>query len=93
MPINIYSEVDSRERIAWLCEDNWRLPDQVSVLEAWLNKNKTTMKNGRYIADIGFSVREDARGGGAAVSPEMMGTMAELGISLFLSEYPSIDWP
>ena len=38
---------------------------------------------------IGFTPREDALGGGAAIAPEMMRTMAELGMSLFLSEYPA----
>jgi hypothetical protein len=87
MPINIYSDDDSREKIALLCGDNWRLPDQVSELEMWLNENKM-MKPGRYIADIGFSIREDARGGGGVISSEMMRIMADLGISVFLSEYP-----
>jgi hypothetical protein len=90
MPINIYSaKPGSPDRIAWLCEGNWRLPDQAEALEAWLAENRATLKPGRYIADIGFAPREDALGGGAAISPEMMRTMADLGISLFLSEYPS----
>ena len=89
MPINIFSLDDSREKVAWLCDNNWRLPDQTEALEAWLSEHLATLKPGRYIADIGFTPREDALGGGAAISPEMMRTMADLGISLFLSEYPS----
>ena len=88
MPINIYRVDASRERVAWLCDDNWRLPDQVEVLDAWLIEMRDMLKPGRYVADVGFSPREDALGGGAALSPEMMRTMANLGISLFLSEYP-----
>lgn len=92
MPIKItYGPAGSNEEVAWLCDSNWRLPDQVSALEAWLNENKATLKTGRYGADVGFSVREDAFGGGAVISPEMMRTMADLGMSLFLSEYPSGD--
>ena len=88
MPINIYSqEPDSPDRIAWLCDGNWRLPDQAAALEAWLTEHRATLKPGRYIADIGFSLREDALGGGAAISPEMMRMMSDLGMSLFLSEY------
>ena len=86
MPIKIYSE-DHAEKLAWLCEGNWRLPDQVEALESWLTENRATIKSGRYVADIGFTLREDASGGGAAISPEMMRTMADLGMSLFLSEY------
>jgi len=88
MPINIYRNDDSPERVAWLCDDNWRLPDQAEALEAWLMEMRNMLKPGDYIADIGFSPREDASGGGAALSPEMMRTMADLGITLFLSEYP-----
>jgi hypothetical protein len=89
MPINIYSQdSDLADQLAWLCDDNWRLPDQVDALEAWLNQNKSRIPPGHYVADIGFTLRPDASGGGAALSPEMMRTMADLGMSLFLSEYP-----
>ena len=94
MPVNIYRvtpEGQKNERIAWLCDDNWRLPDQAEALEAWLAANRATLKPDEYVADIGFTQREDASGGGAAISPEMMRTMADLGMSLFLSEYPDGD--
>lgn len=93
MPVNIYRITSEggrkNERIAWLCEDCWRLPDQAEALEAWLMDNRAILKADDYVADIGFTPREDALGGGAAISPEMMRTMADLGISLFLSEYPA----
>lgn len=94
MPINIYRvtpEGQKNERIAWLCDGNWRLPDQAEALEAWLLEHCGTLKPDEYVADIGFAIREDASGGGAAILPEMMRTMADLGMSLFLSEYPSDD--
>ena len=66
MPINIYSqEPDAPDRVAWLCDDNWRLPDQAEALEAWLVENHATFKPGRYVADIGFTPREGALGGAA----------------------------
>ena len=58
------------------------------ALEIWLKENRSKIKGGQYVADIGFTLREDASGGGAAISPEMMRAMADLGMSLFLSEYP-----
>jgi hypothetical protein len=88
MPVNIYADDDSKTEVAWLCDDNWDLATQVSALEAWLQESKAKISPARYIADIGFSVRPDATGGGAAIAPEMMRCMADLGISLFLSEYP-----
>jgi len=94
MPVNIYRvtpEGQENERIAWLCDDNWRLPDQAEALEAWLLAHRATLKPDVYVADIGFTPREDASGGGAALPPEIMRTMADLGMSLFLSEYPRDD--
>jgi len=32
MPINIYKQ-DSTDKLAWLCEDIWDLPNQLSKLE------------------------------------------------------------
>jgi hypothetical protein len=90
MPISIYRDDDSRAEIAWLCDDDWSLPAQVTALEAWLTQSAAAVGGGHSIADIGFSIRADATGGGAAVSPEMMRRMADLGITLFLSEYPAI---
>ena len=92
MPVNIYRvtpEGQKNERIAWLCDDNWRLADQAEALERWLEANRTILKPDEYVADIGFTPRADALGGGAAIAPEMMRIMAELGMSLFLSEYPA----
>ncbi len=91
MPISIYSDDDSKAEVAWLCTDDWSLPSQVSALEAWLTQPERTVSAGRCIADIGFSVRAEATGGGAAISPEMMRRMADLGITLLLSEYPAIQ--
>lgn len=91
MPVNIYrvaTEDQQHERIAWLCDGNWRLPDQAEALKFWLTEHSSSLEPGVYIADIGFAPREDALGGGAAISPEMLRTMADLGMSLFLSEYP-----
>jgi hypothetical protein len=88
MPITVYADDDSKPEVAWLCENDWQLSSQISALDAWLGGSDAKIPKGRYIADIGFSVRPDAAGGGAAISPDMMRRMADLGISLFLSEYP-----
>ena len=91
MPIKIFCREDGAPEVAWLCDESWRLPEQADALEQWLRENRFTLKPGDYIADIGFSPREDALGSGAALSPESMRIMAELGITLFLSEYPTSD--
>ena len=87
MPISIYRDDDTRAEVAWLGDDDWGLASQINALEEWLARSAPAVDSGRYVADIGFSVRTDATGGGAAVSPEMMRRMADLGITLFLSEY------
>ncbi len=87
MPINIYS-VDSGERIAWLSEDNWTLPKQMGTLETWLRNHGKNVAPGSYVADIGFSIRKDASGGGAVLKPESMSIMGEIGMEVHFSEYP-----
>ena len=75
------------EEIAWLCDGNWRLPEQAEALAAWLAEHCATLNPGEYVADIGITSREDASGGGAAFAPETLRMMADLGMSLFISEY------
>ena len=87
MPIVIYSEEKSGDRLASLCEEEWELPKLIPALESWLSANHSRIKCGHYVADIGFAVREDAGGGGSALSPETMRIMAACGMWLFLSEY------
>src|SRR5437762_10806718 len=88
MPTKITTHGDAKPEVAWLCGDDWALPSQVLALEAWLGEHAATLGKGRYTADIGYSPRPGAGGGGAAISPLMMRTMADLGMTLFLSEYP-----
>lgn len=87
MPIVIYRTKQPTDKLACLCDDFWELPIQVSELEKWLDENKNKITPDDYIADIGFTQRGDACGGGAALSPESMGIMAEVGMWLYLSEY------
>lgn len=87
MPISIYSEAKRSKWSTYLCAKEWELPKQVPELEAWLKRNKKKLKPGRYVADIGFKVRKDAGGGGSALSPSTLRVMADLKMSLFLSEY------
>ena len=86
MPIKIALSENPEKEIAWLCGGEWRLPTQVAALEVWL-KRKRKMKAGDYYADLGFMAREDAGGGGSALTPAMMRKMADFGITLYLSEY------
>jgi hypothetical protein len=74
--------------IADLASGDWELPSQVDVLERWLVENEGKLSPSSYIADIGFSMRKNALGGGAILTVRAMSIMSKLGIKLYLSEYP-----
>lgn len=95
MPIKITDFTTAQEgekgkELDWLCDDNWRLPDQLEAFENWLTKNRS-LPIGVYAADIGFSPRDDAFGGGGVVSISSMEIMVSLGMELYLSEYPEAE--
>jgi hypothetical protein len=90
MPVNIYRvtpDGQKNERVAWLCGGEWELTPQSEALAAWLQGEGSRLEPARYVADIGFSWRRDACAGGPAFSPATLRQMAELGMSLFISEY------
>ncbi|CAM4241829.1 hypothetical protein [Pseudoalteromonas byunsanensis] len=64
MPIYIKVE-KSNERLAHLARESWDLPTQIIELETWLFENPLNLTPANYVADIGFSIRENACGGGA----------------------------
>jgi hypothetical protein len=88
MPINLYVDDKQRTNLAWLCDESWDLPEQIDALEKWVKNNSSSLKNGRFIADIGFSIRKNAGGGGAVLSSESMRLLANHEITIFFSEYP-----
>ncbi len=90
MPVNIYRVTpkgQKNERIAWLCAGEWRLTPQSEALAGWLHTEGVKLTPDRYVANIGFSWRRDAMSGGPAIPPETLRVMADLGMSLFISEY------
>ncbi len=89
MPINIYERKESSEELVWLCDDDWELPSQIDALEKWLIENQSKLDKSNYVADIGFDIRKDAFGGGGIISLEMMRILLDLGMEIYLSEYPS----
>lgn len=88
MPINIYIE-DTKEKIAWLCDNNWILIDQFNEFERWIIVNIKSLDPSRsYIADIGFSANGDARAGGPAFHIELMKLLIAYNVNVYISEYP-----
>ena len=93
MPIKITRE-PGNEELAWLCDDEWHLPEQLEALENWLVKEGSEIEKGYYAADIGYSPRPGAAGGGGKVSHRAMEIMLAVGMELYLSEYPEfVDEP
>ncbi len=90
MPIRIYND-ESQEEIAWLCDTDWELPNQISELQNWLNSDGINLPRGKYVADIGFDIRKDASGGGGVINSKMMKIMSDIGMEIYLSEYPNAE--
>ncbi|MEM9597878.1 MAG: hypothetical protein AAGD06_26660 [Acidobacteriota bacterium] len=92
MPISIREKTEQGpRRIDWLCDDEWNLIPQLEALGRWLRTQGAELKPGDYWADVGFSPRPGAAGGGGLVSLDMMRTLIEIGMSLYLSEYPPFE--
>ena len=96
MPINFidYSSAKEGERgkpLDGLCDNEWELPAQIETLERWLVQNKNKLPKGSYVADIGYSPRLGAAGGGAVLTTQAMSIMIDMGMELYLSEYPEFE--
>ena len=87
MPINIYKLDAKHTRVAWLCDDEWQLPKQITELRKWINRKKKK-EDYECIADVGFQCRKDAGGGGSALDSKVLKKLGDFGITLYLSEYP-----
>lgn len=87
MGISIYKTDDISEEIAYLCDDEWDLPSLLPALVQWAARNEGKIASGRYVADIGFSIEDDATGGGGVLTVEEMKVLISLGIDVYFSEY------
>ena len=90
MSINIFKD-ESYETIALISENNWDLPNQIDDFEKWLFSIGKNLPKGKYVADIGFDIRKEANGGGAIINLKMIKILAEIGMEVYLSEYPDAN--
>jgi len=88
MPINIYND-NNLEKIDSLCDDIWDLPSQIYALEKWLNDKGEHLPKDKYVADIGFDIRKEASGGGSIINSKMINIMSNIGMEIYLSEFPT----
>ena len=86
MPISIYIR-ESFQNIDILCDEIWDLPSQLDALETWLDNIGMHLEPNDYVADIGFSMRADASGGGGVLSSKAMLILGRIGMDVYFSEY------
>ena len=84
---------DGSENHVELCEDSWDLRAQIEALEEWLFSSEMNLDSSHHwVADVGFSHRANACGGGPPLTLNLMRKCLEYNIEIFLSEY-GIDDP
>ena len=66
------------------------MPAQIYELEEWLKTN-SSLTPSEYVADIGYSVRKGASGGGGVFTLDMMRILITTGMEVYFSEYPWAD--
>ncbi len=86
MPINIYNS-KTEKKLDWICDEIWDLATQIPELKNWIIENKDKLKGDSFVADIGFTVRKNAVGGGAVIESDFMKALGEIGMDIYLSEY------
>ena len=68
--------------------DEWILRPQVEALEKWLREHRGELDpSSEWIADIGFTHRSNARGGGPPVTRDLMRMCLDANMDIYLSEY------
>jgi len=76
------------ENHAEVAVDEWRLREQVEALEVWLQEHVGELDpEHEWVADIGFSVRKDATGGGPPITRALMRLCLAANLEIYLSEY------
>lgn len=79
---------EKSENYLKLADEDWDLRSQFEVFESWLKSDAGALSSSEgWIADIGFTPREGACGGGPVISLEIMELCLANKITIFLSEY------
>jgi hypothetical protein len=89
MPVIIRRVVDDRfKNYMELAADSWDLRTQIEALEEWLTANANDLNpSDQWVADVGFTVRLDALGGGPPISRTLMEMCVASNLEIYLSEY------
>ena len=89
MPVVIRQIVeDGTKNHSDVAADSWDLRTQIEALEEWLSDSPGQLDPSyRWIADVGFTVRMDATGGGPPISRKLMEMSVASNLEIWLSEY------
>jgi hypothetical protein len=89
MPCIIRRVVGERfENHAEIAPGEWKLRPQIEALEQWLSQHRDQLPAGhQWVADVGFTARRDATGGGPPISLDLMRMCLEANMEIYLSEY------
>lgn len=89
MPVIIRRVIDDRfKNHTEISGESWDLRTQIEALEEWLTANPDELDSAsRWVADVGFTVRPDATGGGPPISCKLMQMCVASSLEIYLSEY------
>ena len=89
MPVVIRRIVDDRfKNHTEIAADSWDLRTQIEALEEWLSANLNALDpSNQWIADVGFTARLDANGGGPPITRKLMEMCVGSNLEIYLSEY------
>lgn len=89
MPVIIRRIVAQRfKNHAEVAPDCWDLRTQIEALEEWMVVNGGSLDtNYEWVADVGFTVRLDATGGGPPLTKRLMQACVDANLEIYLSEY------
>jgi len=93
MPVRIYRFDDIGDEIANICRNSWDLDEQLWKLHEWVKRNRGRIKGEHIVADIGYSIRKDATGGGHALTKEEMRDYVDFGMDIYFSQYSNFEDP
>ena len=89
MPVIIRRIVDDRfKNHAEIAGESWDLRTQIEALEEWLAANPGEFDpSNQWVADVGFTVRPNATGGGPPITRKLMAMCVASNLEIYLSEY------
>ena len=89
MPVIIRRIIDDGfKNHAEVAAGEWDLRKQIEALEQWLLAHGSELDTlSQWVADVGFTVRPNATGGGPPIGRKLMQMCVASNLEIYLSEY------